>query len=185
MIFTNIFKSWGTVSEQSEKLWYRAARTIAKVGKMPMPISSTVIELLKLIMTEEQAQFILNFKTPTLNLEQIKEKLDISKVDDGVIIRFKDPSAMENPQLQMMMNPDQLASMGQMFGGEGGGMSLEVERLDDGIKMKTDDPDALYELIMKMFNIEFMQEMIKEMMGNLLGQLGNVFSDSDDDLADE
>ncbi len=72
------------MSEQSEKLWYRAARTIAKVGKMPMPISSTVIELLKLIMTEEQAQFILNFKTQTMNLEQIKEKtkLGLSKIHE-------------------------------------------------------------------------------------------------------
>jgi len=62
------------MAEKIEKLWYRTARTIAKAGKMPIPISSTVIDLLKLIMTEEQAKFILLFKSPTLTLEQIKEK---------------------------------------------------------------------------------------------------------------
>jgi NAD-dependent dihydropyrimidine dehydrogenase PreA subunit len=64
------------MSKELQKLWYRAARTIAKASKMPIPLSSTVFELLKLIMTEEQARFILHFKSPTLTLEQLKEKTD-------------------------------------------------------------------------------------------------------------
>jgi len=64
--------------DSSEKLWYRVARTIAKAGKMPIPISSTVIELLKLIITQKQGKFILYFKKPTLNIQELKERTNFN-----------------------------------------------------------------------------------------------------------
>ncbi|MHA1489089.1 MAG: DUF362 domain-containing protein [Promethearchaeota archaeon] len=66
----------------SEKLWYKAARTIVKAGKMPFPISDTLFELLQVIMTEEQAKFISIFKKPSLNIDQIKVKTDLD--DDSL-----------------------------------------------------------------------------------------------------
>lgn len=75
------------MSENNGKLWYRVARTIAKAGKMPIPISETVIKLLKLIMTQEQAKFVLMFKSPTLTLEQMKSK---GKYDESKILEILD-----------------------------------------------------------------------------------------------
>ena len=49
---------------------------------MPTPITSTVIELLKLLMTEEQAKFIHVFKKPSLNIEELKQK---SKLDEAAL----------------------------------------------------------------------------------------------------
>ncbi|MFX1295854.1 MAG: indolepyruvate ferredoxin oxidoreductase subunit alpha [Promethearchaeota archaeon] len=84
------------MNEKAEKLWYRAARTIAKAGQMPIPITPTIIELIKTLMSEEQATFILIFKKPSLNIDEIKQKSDldddslnkmlISLMDKGVIV---------------------------------------------------------------------------------------------------
>jgi ferredoxin len=60
-----------------EKLWYKAARTIVKAGKIPLRISDTLIELLQTLITEDQAKFILIFKKPSLNIDQIKERTDL------------------------------------------------------------------------------------------------------------
>jgi len=62
----------------SEKLWYKAARTVVKAGHLPFPISETLIELLKQLMTEEQAKFISQVysRKPNLNLDQIKQRID-------------------------------------------------------------------------------------------------------------
>ncbi len=47
---------------ESEKIWYKAARTIVKAGQLPMVVNETLIELLKLIMTEDQAKFIIKLQ---------------------------------------------------------------------------------------------------------------------------
>lgn len=70
------------MTEKIEKLWYRAARTIVRVGQMPIPITPTIIELIKTLMTEEQATFILIFKKPSLNINEIKQKSDLD--DDSL-----------------------------------------------------------------------------------------------------
>ncbi|GAG76521.1 unnamed protein product [marine sediment metagenome] len=41
---------------ESEKIWYKAARTIVKAGQLPMVVNETLLELLKMIMTDEQAE---------------------------------------------------------------------------------------------------------------------------------
>lgn len=46
-----------------------------KAGKMPLPVTDTLIELLKVLLTEEQANFILKIykRKPSLNINEIKE----------------------------------------------------------------------------------------------------------------
>ena len=80
----------------SEKIWYKAARTIVKAGQLPMVVNETLIELLKLILTEEQAEFIQIFRKPSLSIDQIREKATIDEetlneilndlMDNGVIV---------------------------------------------------------------------------------------------------
>ena len=84
------------MSESSDKLWYRAARAIVKAGQMPIPINDTLIELLKTIMTEDRAKFILIFKKPSLSIDQIKEETDLDEeslekmlnelMDNGIVV---------------------------------------------------------------------------------------------------
>jgi Pyruvate/2-oxoacid:ferredoxin oxidoreductase delta subunit len=82
--------------QADQKLWYKAARTIAKAGQLPMVISDTLIQLLKEIMTDEEAEFVLTFKKPSLSIQEIKEKIELpeyelnallnSLMDKGVIV---------------------------------------------------------------------------------------------------
>lgn len=62
----------------SGKLWYKVARVSIKAGRLPVPITETVIQILQLILTEEQAKFLLVFKKPSYNLEEIKSKTDLN-----------------------------------------------------------------------------------------------------------
>ncbi len=61
----------------SEKLWYKVARRFIKAGTFPMPVNDTVIEILKMVITEEQAKFLLLLKKPSYNIDQIKEITDL------------------------------------------------------------------------------------------------------------
>ncbi|MFX0074617.1 MAG: 4Fe-4S binding protein [Candidatus Hermodarchaeota archaeon] len=63
----------------SEKIWYKTARTIVKAGQMPMVINYTLIELIQLIMTREQAEFLQIFKKPSLSIDQIKERTNLGE----------------------------------------------------------------------------------------------------------
>jgi len=64
----------------SQDIWYKTARTIVKAGYMPFPISGTLIELLKILITERQAEFIQVFKKqPNLTLDQIKENCKLKE----------------------------------------------------------------------------------------------------------
>ena len=74
------------MSEKSEKIWQKAARTIVKAGYIPFPLNDTLLELLKILMTEEQANFIHQvFKKSSLRMDQIKERTDL---DDASIMRL-------------------------------------------------------------------------------------------------
>ena len=64
--------------KDSKKIWYKAARTIVKAGQLPMVVNDTLLELLQLIMTEEQADFIAIFKKPSLSINQIREKTSLN-----------------------------------------------------------------------------------------------------------
>jgi len=65
----------------TDKFWYKVARTIVKAGRFPFPISDTLIDLLKNLMNEEQARFLLNFKKPSLTLEEIKNRFILKIVE--------------------------------------------------------------------------------------------------------
>jgi len=60
----------------SEKLWYKTARTVVKAGGMPFPVTDTLMELLKNMITEEQADFIAKIfvRKPNLSTEELKKK---------------------------------------------------------------------------------------------------------------
>ena len=62
-----------------EKLWIKCVRTIQKAGGFPIPVNDTALELTQTLMSEEEAKFLLNFKTATLNINQIKEKTGLDE----------------------------------------------------------------------------------------------------------
>jgi len=64
-----------------EKLWYKVTRAIVKAGPMPFPVSDTLIELLKELITVDQANFIAKVfnRKPNMNIEEIKKKADLSE----------------------------------------------------------------------------------------------------------
>ncbi len=61
----------------NDKSWYKLARTIVKAGGPPVPINETLINILKTLINEEQAEFLLNFRKVSLNFEQIKDKINL------------------------------------------------------------------------------------------------------------
>ena len=64
----------------NEKLWEKVANNFIKAGALPVPKSDAIIETLKILITEEQAKFLLLFKKPSYNLDEIRSKTDL---DDG------------------------------------------------------------------------------------------------------
>ena len=60
-------------------VWYDAAQTINSVGMIPFPVNETLIELLQLIMSDEQAAFVRIFDKPSQTMEQLKEKSELSE----------------------------------------------------------------------------------------------------------
>ncbi|TFG06214.1 MAG: 4Fe-4S dicluster domain-containing protein [Promethearchaeota archaeon] len=78
-----------------EKSWYKLARKIVKAGELPIPINKPLIELIKTLINEEQLNFLLKFKKPSLTFQQIKkqteldedyiEKMLIDLMDVGII----------------------------------------------------------------------------------------------------
>jgi Pyruvate/2-oxoacid:ferredoxin oxidoreductase delta subunit len=71
-----------------EALWNQAAQTINNAGMIPFPINATLLELLREILTEEQADFIRVFDEPSLNLEQLKQKTAMS--EDSLLQALED-----------------------------------------------------------------------------------------------
>ena len=68
----------------SEQLWQDAAKSITAVGQIPIPVTDTLIELLKTVMNEEQAEFIQIF-SKSLNLKEINQK---TPLDSGAVDRM-------------------------------------------------------------------------------------------------
>lgn len=62
-----------------DKLWIKAVKTIQKAGGFPIPVNDTIIELTKTLMTEEEAKFLLNFRKPSLNINQLMDKTGLEK----------------------------------------------------------------------------------------------------------
>ncbi|HQP30389.1 MAG TPA: 4Fe-4S binding protein [Deltaproteobacteria bacterium] len=66
----------------SEQLWTNAALTVVNAGQIPIPITPTLLELMRTIMNAEQAEFIQIFTKP-LNIDDIRERtaLDEPSID--------------------------------------------------------------------------------------------------------
>lgn len=62
-----------------EKVWNRAANRMVAAGQVPMPVTGTLIELLRNILDEEEAEFIQVFDRPSLNLQEIRERCDLDE----------------------------------------------------------------------------------------------------------
>ncbi|MFW9987309.1 MAG: indolepyruvate ferredoxin oxidoreductase subunit alpha [Candidatus Odinarchaeota archaeon] len=83
----------------NNRFWYKVARTIIKAGSIPVPITDALIKLLQTILSEELATFILNFRQPSLNMKQIKDKTNLNEeeiriklkplMEKGIIIESK------------------------------------------------------------------------------------------------
>jgi len=96
-----------------DKLWYKVARTIVKAGRFPIPIAGAFIEILKILLMEDQAKFLLIFKKPSLNIDQIKEKTDLEDdalekmlndlMNNGIIIGTK--SRSRNIRVYRLLQP--------------------------------------------------------------------------------
>ena len=56
------------------ELWLKVAKNFIKAGVFKNPLTDTLIELLKNLISEEQAKFLLIFDNPELNINQIKER---------------------------------------------------------------------------------------------------------------
>ncbi|TFF96509.1 MAG: hypothetical protein EU547_06360 [Promethearchaeota archaeon] len=68
--------------QQIDKKWYKTSRNIVRAGNMPFPAQNpTLIELLQLLITEEQADFITDAfrRKPNLSMVEIKERVDLDE----------------------------------------------------------------------------------------------------------
>ena len=72
----------------SEKLWNKVAQRFMKAGSLPFPINDTIINILKMVITEEQAKFLLLLRKSSYNLEQIKPLTDMD--DEALNKMIKD-----------------------------------------------------------------------------------------------
>jgi len=63
-----------------QKLWIDVAKTSVKAGPIPFPITESLVELFKILLTEEEARFIVQvFKKKSMNKDQIKQKVDLDE----------------------------------------------------------------------------------------------------------
>jgi len=68
----------------SKRLFYKVARLSVKNATLPFPVNDSVAKIVEILLTEEQAQFILDvFKTSWISKEEISKKIgwDPQKVD--------------------------------------------------------------------------------------------------------
>jgi len=144
----------------TDKFWYKVARTIVKAGRFPFPISDTLIDLLMNLMTQEQANFILNFKKPSLTLEEIKENSDLEEnsiikmlnelMYRGIIIGAMSNSAGAMVYRLMPMFPGIFEY--QFLRGTKTEKDKQIARLfEDLFQEMSDGAQKNYESVLKMF----------------------------------
>ncbi len=72
----------------SEKLWDNVAKRFMKAGNLPFTINDTIIDILKMVITEEQARFLVLLRKSSYNLEQLKSLTDMG--DETLTKMIKD-----------------------------------------------------------------------------------------------
>ena len=125
----------------SEKIWYKAARTIVKAGQLPMVVNETFIELLKMILTEEQAEFIQIFRKPSLSIDQLKDKINLDEkallqtlnalMDNGIIVGV--PSRRTGIMVYRLLGPYPGLFEFQFMRGETGEKQKKLAKIFDNI----------------------------------------------------
>ena len=63
-------------------IWFSLAERFIEAGQLPFPINDTVTEILRTIITEEQARFLLLLKKPSYNFDEIRPLTDL---DDAAL----------------------------------------------------------------------------------------------------
>ena len=63
------------------ELWSKVTKNIVKAGVFKNPITVTLMELVKNLISEEQAKFLLIFDKPELTINQIKERTDLDDIN--------------------------------------------------------------------------------------------------------
>lgn len=64
----------------SEKLWNKIARYYIKAGRLPIRVSDTIINILKTLITLEQAEFIAKLRKHSYNFDELKS---VTNMDDA------------------------------------------------------------------------------------------------------
>jgi hypothetical protein len=129
------------MDKERSKVWYKAARTIVKAGQLPMVVNDDLIDLLKLIMTEEQAEFITVFRKPSLSIDQLKEKTKLGDetlneilnelMDNGVVIGV--PSRRTGTMVYRLLGPFPGLFEMQFMRGETGEKQKKLAQVFDKI----------------------------------------------------
>ena len=83
----------------STKLWKKVGSIITRAAKVPIPVTDNMLEFFKLVITEDQANFLLNFRRPSLTLEQLKQRSGLSEaeileklnslMDGGIVFEYQ------------------------------------------------------------------------------------------------
>ena len=129
------------MDKEHNKVWYKAALTIIKAGQLPMVVNDDFIELLKLIMTDKQAEFITVFRKPSLSIDQIREKTtlndeDLNEIlnelmDNGVVVGV--PSKRTGIMVYRLLGPFPGLFEMQFMKGEIGEKQKRIAYLFDSI----------------------------------------------------
>ena len=61
----------------SEKLWNKVARNFINAGIVLISVNDTILEILRTLITEEQAKLLQIFRKRSLNIDINKKKLSI------------------------------------------------------------------------------------------------------------
>jgi len=129
------------MDNERDKVWYKAARTIVKAGQLPMVVNDDLIELLKLIMTDEQAEFITVFRKPSLSIDQLKDKTNMDEealaqilnalMDNGIIVGV--PSKRSGIMVYRLLGPFPGLFEMQFMRGETGEKQKKLAQIFDKI----------------------------------------------------
>ena len=129
------------MDKEQNKVWYKAARTIVKAGQLPMVVNDNLIELLKLIMTDEQAEFITVFKKPSLSIDQLKDKTNLDEealtpilndlMNKGIIVGV--PSRRSGVMVYRLLGPFPGIFEFQFMRGETGEKQKKLAQIFDNL----------------------------------------------------
>jgi len=62
------------MTETDNQLWYKTVRALVKAGGMPLPANQALADLIKEMLTEEQANFLIKVKKRSSTFEELKAR---------------------------------------------------------------------------------------------------------------